>query len=117
MPEWLAYHPKCNLKLLQRIARLIRSRMARPERSVEDFWAWALHGGGRLKTVLKLSGAESISGAITLPTVNSIVRPEPTAPRAHIDPKTILPVTGFDANPLIRAPAMAARGYLRAANV
>src|SRR5271168_4852336 len=44
---------------------------ARPERCVEDFRSRALHRGGRLKTVLKLSGAESIAGATTLPVASN----------------------------------------------
>jgi hypothetical protein len=34
---------------------------ARPQPRVEDFHAWALHGGGRLKTVLRLSAPASIA--------------------------------------------------------
>jgi hypothetical protein len=44
---------------------------AGPERCVEDFRSRALHGAGRLKTVLKLSGAESIAGAMTLPVASN----------------------------------------------
>jgi hypothetical protein len=52
---------------------------ARPERSVEDVWAWALQGGGRRKTVFKPSGVESISGAITLPAASKSKSADRTA--------------------------------------
>jgi NAD(P)-dependent dehydrogenase (short-subunit alcohol dehydrogenase family) len=51
---------------------------AGPERRVEDFRSRALRAGGRLKTVLKLRGAESIAGAITLPVASNSKRAERT---------------------------------------
>jgi hypothetical protein len=51
---------------------------AGPERRVEDFCAWTLHGDGRLNTVLKLSGAQSIAGAMTLLVASNSKRAERT---------------------------------------